>query len=189
MKIGIFIILVSAIWLGSEITLAFVKHSKSESSTRLDRSSIKYLWIAIYGSIAVGVLLGVKGVGFIPGVYPGISIIGLALIIVGLAVRWIAILTLRQYFTVDVAIQKGHRIIEKGLYKNVRHPSYSGALLAFAGLGLSFSSWVSLAVIFIPILLAFLFRIKVEEEALIAAFGESYKIYISKTNKLVPGVY
>jgi protein-S-isoprenylcysteine O-methyltransferase Ste14 len=46
-----------------------------------------------------------------------------------------------------------------------------------------------MAVIFIPILLAFLYRIKIEETALMEAFGEEYRQYSARAKKLIPGIY
>jgi len=106
-----------------------------------------------------------------------------------LIIRWMAILTLKKYFTVNVSILKDHRIIDKGVYKFIRHPAYAGSLLSFLGLGLSFSNWLSTLVIFIPILIAFIYRIRVEEKALIQAFGDEYLNYSKTTKRLIPKLY
>ena len=115
--------------------------------------------------------------------------LGMVLIVAGLAVRWVAILTLRKYFTVDVAISSDHKVVMTGLYRYVRHPAYLGSLLSFLGLAISFSNWLSAVVIFFPITGAFIYRIKVEEEALEAFFGDAYRQYCSSTRRLIPGVF
>ena len=114
---------------------------------------------------------------------------GIVLIIVGLAVRWAAILTLRKYFTVDVAILSDHKIVMTGLYRYVRHPAYLGSLLSFLGLGISFSNWLSALVIFVPITGAFVYRIRVEERALDASLGDAYRQYQTSTKRLIPGIF
>jgi protein-S-isoprenylcysteine O-methyltransferase Ste14 len=118
-----------------------------------------------------------------------VPITGILLILCGLIVRWIAIATLKQHFTVDVAIGKDHRIIKTGLYRFIRHPAYAGTLLSFLGVGIYFSNYLSLAVIFVPICAAFMYRIEVEEKALADAFGEEYRSYQAATKRLVPGLY
>ena len=182
------IIWISIIWLASEVGLAIFKRS-SKASTQADRSSAKYLWITIGISIFVGVFLGMKGIGLIPRLFPVLSVAGLILIVAGLIIRWIAVLTLRKYFTVDVAIARDHRIIDTGLYGLVRHPAYLGSLLSFFGLPIYFSNWLSFLVILVPVFLAFNYRIRVEEEALSRAFGQDYIDYVKRTKRLVPGIY
>jgi protein-S-isoprenylcysteine O-methyltransferase Ste14 len=143
----------------------------------------------ILASIACGVFIGLTSAGHISGAESFFYITGLCLILLGLIIRWIAILTLRHYFTVDVAIVRDHKIIQRGMYGVIRHPSYLGSLISFLGLGLSFSNWISLTVIFIPITAAFLNRIKIEEAALTAAFGDEYTSYSATTNSLLPKIY
>lgn len=88
-----------------------------------------------------------------------------------------------------MAIFDNHRLIDKGIYGRIRHPSYCGSLLSFLGLGLFFSSWLTLAVIFLPILSAFLYRVKIEERALREKFGQAYIDYAARTARFIPGVY
>ena len=189
MKISIIFIFISLVWIISEVILARVKHSKTEDSKELDKSSLRFLWTTIIICIFIGVFLGLSGIGFISAKSYLISKVGLLFIVLGLIVRWTAILTLKKYFTVNVYILKDHRIIDKGVYKFIRHPAYAGSLLSFLGLGLAFSNWLSTLVIFIPILIAFIYRIRVEEKALVQAFGEEYTNYSKATKRLVPMIY
>lgn len=185
--LGSILITVSALWLGSEIVLSRVKRSLA-SDARFDKSSIRVIWSAILVSVTIGVFLGFQRFGYFGGGSRTFPVLGLILIIVGLLVRWIAILSLKRQFTVDVAITKDHRVVSDGIYRYVRHPSYSGSLLSFFGLGLFFADIFSLAVIFLPICAAFLYRIRVEEKVLIDAFGDEYLRYCKSTRRLVPGV-
>jgi hypothetical protein len=73
----------------------------------------------------------------------------------GIALRWYSIWYLGRFFTVDVAIAAGHRLIDTGPYRRIRHPAYTGELLAFLGLGLLFHNALSLVVLAAPITLAF----------------------------------
>ena len=189
MNIFLIIVVISAFWLLSEIILNRARRSEAKDSSRLDKSSLRFLWIAILLSVFIGVFLGVKGVGFIRVRHHLLSLCGIFLMLLGLILRWTAILTLRKYFTVNVSILPGHQIVKKGLYKYIRHPSYSGSLFSFLGLGLAFSNWLSSIVIFVPILTAFIYRIQVEEKALIQAFGQEYLNYSKTTKRLIPKIY
>jgi protein-S-isoprenylcysteine O-methyltransferase Ste14 len=180
-------IVICAAWCISEIALGRLLHSKGSSA--LDRSSLRLLWIAIVPSISVGCYLGGHRIGYVAAGAATVSLCGLMLIVIGLVIRWVAIVTLRRYFTTDVSIQHEHKLMSADIYAIVRHPAYSGSLLSFLGLGLTYANWLSTVVIFVPILCAFLYRIKVEEAALTAYFGESYAAYRDKVKRLIPLVY
>ena len=108
--------------------------------------------------------------------------------IAGLVVRLTAIRTLGKQFTVYVAIVEDHKIIDKGLYAVIRHPSYSGNLLTFLGLGLAFENWISLIILVALPMASTLYRISVEEHALLDHFGAAYEKYGQRTKGLVPGI-
>ena len=114
---------------------------------------------------------------------------GVVLFVAGLLLRWWAIITLGRFFTVDVTIEKDHELVEHGPFRIVRHPSYTGVLLAFVGFGLSLGNWAALLVILLPIGAAFIHRMNVEENALSVALGRQYTDYMRRTKRLVPFVY
>lgn len=183
------LLIVSVLWIASEITLARVAYSRSEHSKVLDRSSLRYLWITIFISVNGGICISMTGMGFVHYEWRLISNIGIALILIGLIIRWIAIVTLRKHFTVNISIQADHQLVKNGLYRYLRHPSYTGSLLSFLGLGFAFSNWLTTTIIFCPVLLAFLLRIKIEEEALRARFGNEYEQYCKETYRLILWIY
>ena len=83
----------------------------------------------------------------------------------------------------------GQRVVRRGLYGVVRHPSYTGLLLRYLGFGLALANWLSAALVFLPLLCATVYRIRVEEKALLEHFGEEYAAYAGATKRLVPGIY
>ncbi len=107
----------------------------------------------------------------------------------GLILRWWAIITLGRFFTVDVSIERDHQLVERGPFRVVRHPSYTGVLLAFVGFALSLGNWAAILVILLPIFGAFIHRMNVEERALAGALGETYTAYMRRTKRLVPLLY
>ncbi len=106
-----------------------------------------------------------------------------------LILRWYSIGYLGRYFTVDVSISAEHRLIDSGPYRFIRHPTYTGALLAFLGLGFCFGNWLSILFLGLPIIAAFLWRIRIEERALLQALGEQYRRYMRRTKRLLPFIY
>jgi protein-S-isoprenylcysteine O-methyltransferase len=177
---------ISVIWVASEIVLAVVKRSRTG---RADQSSQLILWGTILASIAAGVLIAMTGIGTIMSHRPVWVLAGMLLIVVGLIIRWVAILTLKESFTVDIAISPGQRIIDRGIYRFIRHPSYTGSLASFLGLAITFANWLSILVIIIPITGAFLYRVRIEEAALHQAFGEEYAGYARRTRRFVPFLF
>ena len=104
-------------------------------------------------------------------------------------IRFIAIRTLGKFFTVNLAIHGDQSLIKAGLYKYIRHPSYTGSLISFVGFGLSLNNWVSLIVIFVPVLITFINRINIEEKLLHEQFGIEYEEYKARTKRLIPMIY
>jgi len=185
---GTIIPAVSLFWFASEVILARMKRS-GETDAQLDKSSLRILWITILVSIGIGIYVSDQEAGHMETSTRVLPFAGVILIVAGLIVRWIAILSLKHQFTVDVSIRKDHRIIDKGIYSIVRHPAYAGSLLSFFGLAICFSNYLTMYIIFVPICLAFLHRIDIEEEALRQAFGSEYVDYCRWTKRLVPWIY
>ena len=115
--------------------------------------------------------------------------VGLIVVVAGLGLRVWAILTLGRFFTPSVQIQGGQRVVESGPYRYVRHPSYTGMLLALVGLGIALDDWLSLLVLALLPLTGILVRIRHEESVLLDALGDDYADYASRTSRLVPGVW
>ena len=117
------------------------------------------------------------------------EVAGVVLFAAGLIFRWWAIVTLGRFFTVDVTIEKDHELVERGPFRMVRHPSYTGVLLAFVGFALTLRNWGAILIVLAPIFVAFVRRMNVEEEALQRALGDEYVAYMGRTKRLIPGVY
>ena len=120
---------------------------------------------------------------------PAVKVAAVVLFAAGLILRWWAIITLGRFFTVDVTTEKDHELVERGPFQWVRHPSYTGVLLAFIGWALTLRNWATMAVVLVPIFVAFWRRMNVEEEALRGALGERYADYMKRTKRLVPFIY
>ncbi|MBS1072841.1 isoprenylcysteine carboxylmethyltransferase family protein [Gluconobacter cerinus] len=114
---------------------------------------------------------------------------GALLASLGLILRWYSIHRLGQWFTVDVALSPGQVLMRKGPYRFVRNPSYTGALMTLAGIGILLGNAPALFLMTIPPLLMFLHRIRVEERVLSKGFGSQWVDYRSQTWRLVPCVY
>ncbi len=116
------------------------------------------------------------------------SILGLALIIVGLIIMIIGQVTLRQNYSGTVAIRKDHQLITHGIYRFTRNPMYFGAIMLIIGLPVYSASlygfFASLALI--PVILN---RIRLEEKLLSEEFQDAYQKYKETAKKLIPFIY
>jgi protein-S-isoprenylcysteine O-methyltransferase len=115
--------------------------------------------------------------------------LGVAIVLAGSALRDWAILGLGRYFRREVTIEPDQRLIRHGPYRVLRHPSYAGILLVFAGFGLAFGSWLSAVAALLIVFAGLLPRIRVEERALAQAFGSDYAAYANSTARLLPHVW
>ena len=115
--------------------------------------------------------------------------VGMALWIGGIVMRWYAIRVLGKFFTFDVAISKGQTVVEAGPYRWIRHPSYTGSLISFFGVGLTYTNWAAMLVPLVCMMVAYGYRIPVEEKALCEGLGQPYVDYMQRTWRLFPGIY
>ena len=176
----------------SESALLLGRRSKSAAaagSPSADRGSVRMLWIVTALAITAGHEIAFRRIG--PFLTPVLfwQCAGVAVFVVGLTLRFWAIHHLGRFFTVDVAIAQDQRVVDDGPYRFVRHPSYSALLLEYAGIGLTLRSVVGLLVMLLPIFVALLYRVRIEEGALAGGLGEPYLDYMRRTKRLLPGVF
>ena len=79
--------------------------------------------------------------------------------------------------------------MNKGPYKLVRHPSYTGLLVTLIGIGLALQSLAAVIIIILVFSLTFGYRINVEEKLLISKLNGEYIQYMAKTKRLIPYIF
>jgi protein-S-isoprenylcysteine O-methyltransferase Ste14 len=114
---------------------------------------------------------------------------GMVVLLGGLVLRGWSIKTLGEYFTGRVMVSSDQPVITAGPYRLLRHPSYTGLLLACAGVGLASANWVAVAAMVLLPLAAVLWRIHAEENALLATLGDRYRAYAAQHKRLVPLIW
>jgi protein-S-isoprenylcysteine O-methyltransferase Ste14 len=115
--------------------------------------------------------------------------LGAALFVFGLTLRWVAIISLKRAFTVKVTILKNHQLKSDGVYRWVRHPSYTGMYIYALGLGFALHNILSVFILLWGVWYTTHKRIPIEESVLEEHFGDSYRNYKAKTWKLFPLIY
>jgi protein-S-isoprenylcysteine O-methyltransferase Ste14 len=117
------------------------------------------------------------------------GIIGVALVLAGVGFAVWARLTLGANWSgLVVTMKQGHELIQNGPYAIVRHPIYTGILLAMIGTALTrgiLAGYIGVT----AGLVAIMIRIKIEEQLMSERFGDAYQVYRRRARKLVPFVW
>ncbi len=173
------------VWLTIDAIVVF--RLKTGEAENRDKFSLKLLMIG--GPVVYAITIGLSygKIGALHAV--ALQVAGLVVLGVGIAVRSFAIFQLGRFHTPNVAIRGDHQLKEEGLYAHVRHPSYLGAMIAFLGFALALGNWLSVIVMMSLTTCLYLYRIKEEEAALAAAFGDAFHRYATRTKRLIPWVY
>jgi protein-S-isoprenylcysteine O-methyltransferase Ste14 len=113
---------------------------------------------------------------------------GILLIVAGLAFSAWARVHLGANWSATATLKAGHELIRTGPYALVRHPIYSGCLLAVAGSAIVNGDWRGVLG-FVLIFASLAYKLCVEERWLSDYFGEPYRAYRREVHALVPRIY
>jgi protein-S-isoprenylcysteine O-methyltransferase Ste14 len=119
---------------------------------------------------------------------PGPAFFGTALVLAGLVFSVWARWHLGRNWSGIVTVKQGHTLIRSGPYRFVRHPIYTGLLLALAGTALAIGAaygFIATALIFI----GFVVKLEAEEARMRETFPAEYADYCRRTARLIPGVF
>ena len=140
---------------------------------------------------AGGILLGVPHIAgplleerFHPRTF-GWFLAGLAAVAMGLAFSVAARHRLGGNWSAQVTVKDGHELVRSGPYAWVRHPIYTGMLLALIGTAMAIGRWRALAG-FALLAAGLIYKIGVEEKFMREQFGEAYARYRTEVPALIP---
>ena len=167
-----------------------LRSDRNREGSRQDHLSMRVVQVTALGGVALGILLmrRVPAADVGTGRWP-LFVAGLVLMCAGIAVRQWALATLGRFFTIDVRVRSGQTVVEDGPYRWVRHPSYTGLILTFVGLGLALGNWAALAVMAVVPTAGLVYRVRVEERALLDGLGEPYRRFAEGRPRLFPGIW
>jgi protein-S-isoprenylcysteine O-methyltransferase Ste14 len=172
-----------------------LRSRRNRGGTAVDRHSLSLAVVCLAVAFTVAFLLA----SWVPAAAIGgprwpVFVAGLVMMGAGIGLRQWAIACLGRFFTTNVRIHGdehgGHTVVDTGPYRWARHPSYTGTLVTIVGIGLALGNWATLAVLTVVPTAAFLFRIRIEEAALLAGLGEPYRRYTTTVRaRLIPGLW
>lgn len=180
------------VWIVPEMLGALKQNAKASRKDALlqDRSSMGILIALLWFGVALNFLLA----ALLPAATLSwhrttLFLVAVTLILLGVTLRWYSIWTLGQYFTRDVAVSADQQVIQNGPYRFIRHPAYSGTFLTMLGVGLALTNWASLLALLLCVFAGHLYRVNVEEKALIQTIGQPYVAYMHHTRRFIPWVF
>jgi protein-S-isoprenylcysteine O-methyltransferase Ste14 len=188
---GLFLV-TCLIWLAPEIV--GMRRQMGKFSRKAERNQDRSSLAILLGMQWIGLALNFLLAWLVPAAAiswqrTGLFFLGLSVILLGVALRWYAIGALGGYFTRDVVVSADQPVVQNGPYRLIRHPAYSGTFLTMLGVGLAVTNWVSLAVLLLCVFLGHIYRVGVEEKALVRMIGEPYSEYMRRTKRFIPWVY
>jgi protein-S-isoprenylcysteine O-methyltransferase Ste14 len=186
----IVLIIVAVVWLAVEAYLILRDAAHRKGKTNIDRKTRNYN----IASTELALILApiIAWIPFFQFATISTSIVfwtGIVILCLGFFLRQWAVYLLGTCFRTTVELEKEQKVIQKGPYKYIRHPSYSGIILFFIGYGLVTENWLSLLMASALPTIALIHRIKVEENALVQGMGAEYEAYQKRTKKLIPGIW
>jgi len=178
---------VLVLWGVSEASI-FAGDLRRVKGTQHDKASRRLIFILLAVGFIAANLAARRHLAPLPGGQSEWQLVGAALVAIGIVIRQWAVRTLGAFFRTRVTILDDHRLITAGPYARIRHPSYTGGLVSMAGVALGYADAAAFVSILGATLLSFANRIRVEEAALSARFGDDYRAYRARTGALLPRV-
>ncbi len=114
---------------------------------------------------------------------------GAAVFLAGVGLRLWSMRSLHRAFSYDIKVVEGQQLVRRGPYRLLRHPAYTGLLLWSIGFALWNPSLPGLAALVVLTVQEIAFRVKAEEELLLAHFGDAWRRHAEATWAVLPLVW
>jgi protein-S-isoprenylcysteine O-methyltransferase Ste14 len=172
------------IWIALEIRQGFTRRPEG---VRSKRGSPIFIRIAVIIGLGISLLLNHADPN--THMWSGAGWIALGTLECGIALRLWSFQTLGRYFTFTVQTSADQPVITAGPYSVIRHPGYAGIILAYLSVLIIASNWWFVLGVGSGLLAALVFRITIEERALLSELGAPYREYSATHKRLVPFVW
>ncbi len=173
-------ILLFAAW----VALAFTAKRNRERDPLPSQLRYRILTVLAYVLMFTPYLWrGVLGKTWIPA--GRMEAAGAALTVAGVALALWARLSIGRNWSGIVTLKEDHRLIRSGPYAWVRHPIYTGIIVAMAGTALVNRRWAGLLAV-VTITMAFFMKSRIEEQLMKRTFGSEYDLYRQHTGAFLP---
>ena len=180
-----FVWTINALWL---ILIVYL----TVSAIGVKQDTQRHLWQSL--SLLLGIIVAFvlphlrifQFVNFAP-INPAVSILGVLLCVAGMVFLVWARQHLGMNWSQTVATKQGHELVSSGPYRYVRHPMYTGGLIACIGSAIAAGgAWIFLLLILGTI---FLWRVSAEDRLMEQQFPSEYPNYKRRTKALIPFIW
>jgi len=165
----------------------FLRKGSSARSWRMsaaDRGSTVAIILA-YVLVGTALTLQVRGPR-LPSWAPGL---GALLAVAGLGLRVVAFRTLGSSYSRTLRVTDDQMLVTRGIYRFVRHPGYTSAIVIWCGAAAASGSVVAFAAVAVTLVAVYVYRIAAEEHMLAQSFGAQYQEYQAHSWRLLPYIY
>jgi protein-S-isoprenylcysteine O-methyltransferase Ste14 len=114
--------------------------------------------------------------------------IGVITMVAGALLRRHCFRVLGSNFTFQVTVSDKSTIVKHGVYRWVRHPSYTGGMIYNVGIGLALTNWFSVLLLALGMATFYTYRVRVEEQALCRTHSD-YPEYMRHTKRFIPFIF
>jgi protein-S-isoprenylcysteine O-methyltransferase Ste14 len=185
------IVFLIGVLMGALIRIYYQHFNTDDVNLRKSHVYISNLEILnLIGIILFGVIVPIIAHYYFPkanyNVPKNLQITGMILLVICLIVFQRSHADLDRQFSHTLIMKNNHKLIKTGIYRYVRHPMYSVALLGWLVNALLMPNYVSVCSFTVALMILFNIRIPEEEKMLVSEFGEEYKKYMHETCGLIP---
>ena len=170
-------------WFVSALKLKKVKQ-RERRRERVGQVALMTVAYALLFNDSLG--RGWLGTRFLP-VSEAFGRTGFALAVIGVAFAIWARWHLGENWSATITLKEGHELVRSGPYRYIRHPIYTGMLLAVAGTVLTLAEYRGL-ISFAITIVSFYSKAKKEERFLAEEFGESFGEHARRTGMFLPSL-
>jgi len=172
------------IWFVTGFRLKETTRSRSEGMSRISVYIVWARWWLLFAH-GFGRRLLARRV-FDPSI--SIAYVGLGITAAGLVFAVLARFYIGKNWSALIQVKEGHELIQTGPYALVRHPIYSGLMLATLGTAIAYGEWSGFLG-FGMVVAAWGYKSRLEESAMAEQFGAQYESYRAHVKGLIPFVW
>ena len=175
------------------IRYEYARRSRRETVQRSDRGPRETALL----------LISLTGLGILPLAYVATAIphfaaytfhptqawLGLFVAIAALVMFHLTHRALGRNWSISLDVREDHQLVTDGIYRRVRHPMYSAFWLWAIAQALLLPNWVAGFSGLVGFGILFFGRIAREERMMLEMFGDSYRAYTARTDRIFPRIF
>lgn len=115
--------------------------------------------------------------------------LGLLVLIAGMVLLYRTHRDLGRLWSISLEIRDRHQLVSHGIYKKLRHPMYSSFWLWAISQALLLPNWIAGCAGLVGFGILYFARVGHEERMMLETFGDDYRAYMARTDRLIPGIY